>query len=89
MFPSVKKRLPDLVVRLADGSIFHLELQSDTDEIMVWRMLEYYVLIRSLYPDAVLIQQVLYVGPKRPSFTPSLPLGWRNLLKTMNTQKNF
>ena len=27
-FPSVKKRLPDLVVRLSDGSIFHLELQA-------------------------------------------------------------
>ena len=28
-----------------------------------------YALIRGLYPDAVLIQQVLYVGPERPSFT--------------------
>ena len=71
-FPSVKKRLPDLLVRLSDGSIFHLELQSDTDETMVWRMLEYYTLIRSLYPDTVLIQQVLYVGRKRPSFTTNI-----------------
>ena len=71
-FPSVKKRFPDLVVRLADGSIFHLEIQTDINEIMVWRMLEYYALIRGLYPGAVLIQQVLYVGPKCPSFTTNI-----------------
>ena len=71
-FPSVKKRLPDLVVRLADGSIFHLELQSSVDEVMVWRMLEYYALIRRLYPDAILIQQVLYVGSDHPSFTTNI-----------------
>ena len=71
-FPSVKKRLPDLVVRLSDGSIFHLELQSSTNEVMEWRMLEYYALIRSLYPDAILIQQVLYVGDKHSSFTTNI-----------------
>ena len=36
--------------------------------MIVWWMLEYYGMIRSLYPDAVLIQQVLYVGDRRPSF---------------------
>ncbi len=61
-FPAVKKRLPDLVVRLANGSLFHLELQSDP-EMMSWRMLEYYVLIRGLHPVVPLKQMVLYVGP--------------------------
>ena len=35
-------------------------------------MLEYYALIRSLYPDAVLIQQVLYVGSKHPTLTTNI-----------------
>ena len=63
-FPAIKKRLPDLVVRLQDGSIFHLELQSDS-EAMEWRLLEYYAMIRGLYPDAPLRQMVLHVGPER------------------------
>ncbi len=61
-FPAVKKRLPDLVVRLMDGSIFHLELQNGP-EPMAWRMLEYMAMIRQLYPQAPLQQMVLYVGP--------------------------
>lgn len=68
-FPSVKKRLPDLVVRLKNGSILHLELQSHIDERMVWRILEYYMLIRNLYPNTTVIQQVLYVGNAQPRFT--------------------
>ena len=61
--PTVKKRLPDLVVRLEDGSIFHLEVQS-TAEAMEWRMLEYYAMIRGLYPNVPLRQMVLHVGPE-------------------------
>ncbi|MBF0135845.1 MAG: flagellar biosynthesis/type III secretory pathway protein, partial [Magnetococcales bacterium] len=49
-FPSTQKRCPDLVFLLEDGSIFHLELQS-TPETMVWRMLNYYALIRLRYPN--------------------------------------
>ena len=60
-YPSVKKRLPDFVVRLDNGEIYHLELQSDIDDSMPWRMLEYYWLIHDLYGQAP-IQQVLYVG---------------------------
>ncbi len=62
--PAVKKRLPDLVVRLMDGSIFHLELQSGP-EAMEWRMLEYYAVIRGIYPGVPLRQMVLHVGPGR------------------------
>ena len=63
-FPSIKKRIPDLVVRMEDDSIFHLELQSDP-EAMEWRMLEYYAMLRSVHPDVPLRQMVLHVGPKR------------------------
>ncbi|MBF0426397.1 MAG: hypothetical protein HQL66_11335 [Magnetococcales bacterium] len=67
-FPSVKRRLPDLVVRLRDGSIFHLELQSGHDPDMAWRMLEYLLLIRGQYPAARITQQVLYVGADQVAF---------------------
>ena len=40
-FPTVKKRQPPLVMRLDDGHIYHLELQSGGDATMPWRMLEY------------------------------------------------
>ncbi len=60
-FPAVKKRQPDLVMRLDDGRIYHLELQSSGDVAMPWRMLEYYALIRQHY-GAPVLQQVLYVG---------------------------
>ncbi|MBF0426574.1 MAG: hypothetical protein HQL66_12235 [Magnetococcales bacterium] len=67
-FPSVKRRQPDLVVRLADESIFHLEFQSGHDPDMAWRMLEYFLLIRGRYPTARIVQQVLYVGTGTPAF---------------------
>jgi predicted transposase YdaD len=60
-FPSVRKRQPDLVLRLDDGRVYHLELQSTGDPAMPWRMLEYYGLIRQRY-QAPVLQQVLYVG---------------------------
>ncbi|MEO5348014.1 MAG: DUF4351 domain-containing protein [Magnetococcus sp. YQC-9] len=60
-FASTQKRLPDLVFRMEDGSILHLELQSSS-EGMDWRMLMYYSLIRQRYPGSDLIQKVLYVG---------------------------
>ncbi|MGN7613822.1 DUF4351 domain-containing protein [Magnetococcales bacterium HHB-1] len=74
-FPSVKKRFPDLVVLLISGAILHLELQSDSDDVMEWRMLEYYSLIRQLYPNAEIIQRVLYVGPGTPKFKTKIDEG--------------
>ncbi|MGN7613821.1 DUF4351 domain-containing protein [Magnetococcales bacterium HHB-1] len=74
-FPSVKKRFPDLVVLLISGAILHLELQSDSDDVMEWRMLEYYALIRQLYPNAKIIQRVLYVGPGTPKFKTKIDEG--------------
>ncbi|MEO5332674.1 MAG: DUF4351 domain-containing protein [Magnetococcus sp. YQC-5] len=83
-YPSVKKRVPDLVVRLLDQSIFHMELQSDVEKAMDWRMLEYCGLIRQTYPDARLIQMVLYVGSGKPNFSTLIDepmLHFRYLLK--------
>jgi predicted transposase YdaD len=60
-YPTVRMRRPDLVVRLTDGRLYHLELQSDNDTAMPWRMLEYYGLLYQRYGQQPL-QHVLYVG---------------------------
>ena len=60
-YPTVQMRRPDLVVRLTDGRLYHLELQSTNDPVMPWRMLEYFGLLCQHYGQPPL-QQVLYVG---------------------------
>ncbi len=50
-FPSTKERVADLVLQLEDGSVFHLELQTQNDKNMPFRMLEYYLLLKQRYPD--------------------------------------
>jgi hypothetical protein len=60
-YASVKQRSADLVARLADQSILHLELQSDNDTSMLWREFEYCALIMQRYQQ-VPLQIVLYVG---------------------------
>jgi len=47
--PSVKERKADLIVELDDGSIFHLELQTNNDPKMHLRMAEYYLSIKRRY----------------------------------------
>jgi len=44
-YPTVQMRRPDLVVRLTDGRLYHLEFQSTNDPAMPWRMLEYFGLL--------------------------------------------
>ncbi|MBK7993109.1 MAG: DUF4351 domain-containing protein [Blastocatellia bacterium] len=51
------------LMRLSNGRIYHLELQSIDDEEMVLRMLEYYWLIFKQYGQ-IPLQQVIYVGNK-------------------------
>src|SRR5690349_15290450 len=60
-YSPVRVRRPDLVVRLVNGRLFHLELQSTNDAEMPRRMLEYYCLLLDEYHEPPL-QQVLYMG---------------------------
>lgn len=60
-YPSVKDRRPNLVVRLMDKRLYHLELQTANDSTMPHRMLEYFSLILNVYHQEP-FQQVLYVG---------------------------
>ena len=52
----VQMRRPDLVVRLTDGRLYHLELQSTNDPAMPWRMLEYFGLLCQHYGQPPLQQ---------------------------------
>ena len=66
-FPAVQVRRPDLVARLADGRLYHLEIQTGPDPDMPWRMLEYYFLIARQFGQPPL-QQLLYAGSERNVF---------------------
>jgi hypothetical protein len=54
----------DLVAWLADGRLYHLELQSGNDPEMAQRMLEYYLFLWRWY-GVIPVQQLIYVG-RRP-----------------------
>lgn len=64
---SVRRRQPDMVARLTDGRLYHLELQAVSDARMPWRMLDYYGLIAERHGGAPVLQQVLFVGAGRPA----------------------
>ncbi|HIP60728.1 MAG TPA: hypothetical protein EYH01_09905 [Campylobacterales bacterium] len=60
-FPKVEERRVDLLTRLEDDTLFHLEIQSINDTLMPKRMLKYASLIYENY-DEFPQQMVLYVG---------------------------
>ncbi|MBF0565811.1 MAG: hypothetical protein HQK89_11255 [Nitrospirae bacterium] len=62
-FPTVQNREPDIVIKLPDISLFHLELESNNENNMVWRMHDYYSLM--FQKDECKIRQILlYVGDR-------------------------
>ncbi len=62
-FPKVEERRVDLLTRLEDDTLFHLEIQSINDKLMPKRMLKYASLIYEGY-DEFPKQMVLYVGDR-------------------------
>jgi predicted transposase/invertase (TIGR01784 family) len=62
-FPKVEERRVDLLTRLEDDTLFHLEIQSINDSLMPKRMLKYASLIYENY-DEFPKQMVLYVGDR-------------------------
>src|SRR5258708_32517432 len=61
--PKAQLNKLDLVAWLADGRLYHLELQSGNDPNMAWRMLEYYFLLWKRY-GVPAVQHVIYVGAR-------------------------
>lgn len=72
-FPSVSAKRADLLLRLKDGKIHHLELQTGDDDKMPWRMLEYFYLIYRQYKEEP-HQIVLYLGNKTSNIVSSIEL---------------
>jgi len=79
-FPKVEQKEADLVVKLDDDSIFHLEIQSSNNAIMPKRMLQYALLIESVHKKFP-IQCVLYVGDQNIKI--------KNHIKTKNIDYKY
>lgn len=60
-FSSVKQRRPDLLIEFTDADPLQIELQSDNDASMGYRLLEYYAIIAQQL-EGPIRQTVLYVG---------------------------
>jgi len=58
----VKNREADLVVKLEDNTLLHIEIQSTNDPSMPYRMFEYFYLITDKYKPKDLIQVCIYIG---------------------------
>jgi len=63
-FPKVEERRVDLLARLEDDTLFHLEIQSINDKNMPKRMLKYLSLIYDNY-ETLPLQVVLYIGEEK------------------------
>jgi predicted transposase/invertase (TIGR01784 family) len=74
-FESVERRVPDLVLRLEDERIFHLEIQSDNDPRMAQRMLRYRLLLLERFQNSVIVQYVLYIGKSKCSMVQAIKDG--------------
>ena len=61
-FPERPKMVADVVARLADGRILHLEFQLRNDPRMHWRCYHYFGAIQEQWEDAEIIQIVIYLG---------------------------
>ena len=61
-FPARPKLVADVVARLADGKILHIEFQLANDPRMHWRCYHYFGAIQEQWEDAEVIQVVVFVG---------------------------
>ena len=74
-FPLREKVISDWVVRLVDGRILHLELQSRNDSRMLFRCLEYWTEIAQRWPNREIIQVVIYLGEGSMTMETSITQG--------------
>jgi len=79
-FPKVEEKQADLVVKLEDDTIFHLEIQLADDKNMPKRMLYYALLIDNKHKQFPL-QTVLYLGEKANKTV--------NLIKTQKLEYSY
>ncbi len=66
--PTTVEKVVDILFETKEGEIIHIEFQSTNYPDMAYRMLLYYLLIRSKYPkNKAIIQYVIYIGEDRCS----------------------
>ena len=61
-FPSRPKMVADVVALLTDGRILHVEFQLTNDARMLWRCFQYFGAIQEAWPNAEIIQVVIFLG---------------------------
>ena len=61
-FPKRQRLMADFVIRLKDGRIVHIELQSKNDPEMEFRCLDYWTVIAKQWPGVEIVQVVVYMG---------------------------
>lgn len=74
-FAVVEERVADLVLELDDGSLFHIEFQSDNDSAMPYRMGIYGLLIGRNHRGRDVAQVVIYLGPDPMTMPASVIVG--------------
>jgi len=62
VFTTTKERRVDLLLESEDGSILHIEFQTTNDKTMLYRMFEYYSLIKMEYKEKTIHQKLIYLG---------------------------
>ncbi len=65
--PAIKQRMIDLLIRYADNSLYHFELQTKNEKDFHFRMIEYAIEIKKRFgvcPE----QYVIYIGIDKPNF---------------------
>jgi predicted transposase/invertase (TIGR01784 family) len=67
-FPKVEEKEADIIVKLENGDIFHLEIQLRDDKDMPKRMLYYYLLIEKVHKK-IPKQMVLYLAEDKDEIT--------------------
>lgn len=80
--PKLQERRADMVMRLADGSILHVEFQSSNHPRMAYRMAMYHLLLFERY-KRLMRHVVLYVGAWRMSMPPRFDSGPMQFACTM------
>ncbi len=61
-FPGRPKMVADVVARLVDGRILHIEFQLTNDPRMHWRCFHYFGAIQEQWEGSEVVQVVIYLG---------------------------
>ena len=61
----IEKREADLLLIADNKQILHFEIQNSNDKNMIFRMLRYYVDIKTIYKALPINQYLIYIGKEK------------------------